>query len=90
MNFFKELKKKSDSAYSKYEKCYGMEVVELEDVKRVWRVFWNKRKKELEELIQEEINSVDVDGFNKDYSRGAMDVAKNELSWIEKQLKEVK
>jgi len=89
MNFLKELEKKSYPRGIGSTDSLGtraaISAIDLADVKIIYkksqRVFWNKRKKEIEKKLK---------GYKGlEATTGEIELNK-ELSWIEKQLKEVK
>jgi len=107
----KELEKESHIDYTINPPKKINQEVFLRDVKRLWRVFWEKRKKEIENKESSKMVSFkwrqlgyklgQIEKRNKLHKhlcdellpyveRIVNEIKKEELSWIEKQLKEVK
>lgn len=85
MNFLKELKKQKSYNWSIFNSGKKMEFVHFDDIENVWRSFWLKRKEEIEEGINH-LAYCKRNGLP--YSQQRIDFLYEELSWIEKQLKE--
>jgi len=86
MIFLKELEKKrlkASEVWNEDDEFYFNAKDVKEVFNREWRVFWEKRRGEIEKLRER------YEVYSRFHS-GEIHLLNNELSWIEKQLKEVK